>query len=257
MPEMFVQFEIIDRIDEKTPYTGVFLQECERFTGLIFEMRRSLIELDMGLKGDLSMTEAMEELLDKLFNDNQPLTWKAIAWPSLRSLSSWLVDFHQRYRQIAEWANDLQTPKVTWLPGFFNPQAFINAVMQVTARKNEWPLDKLSVTTDITKRQVEEIETATRDGAYVHGLYCEGARWDVNAGVLEDARMKELFPLMPVIQIKAATVDKMDARDIYKCPAYKTQFRGPELVFFAGLRTKAPPAKWIMAGVGLLLDVIQ
>merc|ERR1719443_473388 len=62
LPELFPMLEIQERIDDVTPYTGVFLQECERMNALVFEMRRSLIELDMGLKGDLSITEPMEKL---------------------------------------------------------------------------------------------------------------------------------------------------------------------------------------------------
>ena len=89
----------------------------------------------------------------------------------------------------------------------------------------------------------------------MHGLYVEGARWDAGGGLLEDAVIKQLYPPMPVVLIKAATQDKMEARDIYPCPVYKTQQRGPTFVFTAGLRTKAPPAKWTMAGVAMLLDV--
>ena len=36
-------------------------------------------------------------------------------------------------------------PKVSWFPGFFNPQSFLTAVMQSTARRNEWPLDKTTI----------------------------------------------------------------------------------------------------------------
>jgi dynein heavy chain len=32
-------------------------------------------------------------------------------------------------------------------------------------------------------------------------------------------------------------------------------FRGPTWVFDAQLKTKDPPAKWILAGVALILDV--
>merc|ERR1711988_1542399 len=103
----------------------------------------------------------------------------------------------------------------------------------------------------------EETEGATREGAYIHGLFVEGARWDVSAGVLDDAAMKELYPQMPVVLIEAATQDKMEARDIYPCPVYKTQQRGPTYVFPAGLRTKAGAAKWVMAGVALLMDVVE
>jgi len=44
--------------------------------------------------------------------------------------------------------------------------------------------------------------SAPRDGAYVHGLFMEGARWDVQAGVIMDSRLKDLFPPMPVINIR-------------------------------------------------------
>ena len=49
LPEMFVMMEIEERIDERTPYTSVFLQECERMNFLLFEIGRSLRELDAGL----------------------------------------------------------------------------------------------------------------------------------------------------------------------------------------------------------------
>jgi len=89
----------------------------------------------------------------------------------------------------------------------------------------------------------------------VHGLSLEGARWDVAAGVLEEATLKELHPAMPVVLIRAQAADKVDSRDVYHCPVYKTQQRGPTYVFTAGLRTKAPPSKWVLAGVAVLMDV--
>ena len=83
----------------------------------------------------------------------------------------------------------------------------------------------------------------------------EGARWDAQAGVLEDAHMKDLYPKLPLIVIKATTASKDEARDIYACPVYQTADRGPTFVFTAGLKTKAPPIKWVLAGVALLMDV--
>jgi dynein heavy chain, axonemal len=223
---------------------------------LLFEMRRSLLELDLGLKGDLSISESMELLMTSLFDEKVPASWASRAWPSLRPLGSWLINLLDRQRQLADWTADLATPKVTWISGLFNPQAFLTAVMQVTARKNEWPLDKLVTAVDVTKKSIDEITAATREGAYVHGLYLEGARWDISAGVLDDAQIKELYPPMPVILVKAATQDKAaDSRDIYQCPVYQTQVRGPTFVFVAGLRTKASPAKWVLGGCCMLLDV--
>lgn len=49
----------------------------------------------------------------------------------------------------------------------------------------------------------------------------EGARWDTKMGTIADAYMKELFPMMPVVYIKAVTQEKQDVKNVYECPVYK------------------------------------
>lgn len=51
-----------------------------------------------------------------------------------------------------------------------------------------------------------------REGANVHGLFMEGARWDSNTGSIAESKLKELYPPMPVIYLKAITQDKADSR---------------------------------------------
>ena len=50
LPEEFNMMELFARAEEKTPYVLVALQECERMNGLTREMKRSLREVDLGLK---------------------------------------------------------------------------------------------------------------------------------------------------------------------------------------------------------------
>ena len=50
LPVSFNVFELHGKAVEKTPYIHVALQECERMNTLIYEIRRSLKELDLGLK---------------------------------------------------------------------------------------------------------------------------------------------------------------------------------------------------------------
>jgi dynein heavy chain len=50
-----------------------------------------------------------------------------------------------------------QLPSSIWLGGFFNPQSLLTAIMQQTARKNEWPLDKMCLHCDVTRKQKEEL----------------------------------------------------------------------------------------------------
>lgn len=77
----------------------------------------------------------------------------------------------------------------------------------------------------------------------------------MQTGVISEARLKELTPSMPVIYVKAIPVDKQDLKNIYECPLYKTKLRGPTYVWTFNLKTKEKPAKWVLAGVALLLAV--
>lgn len=73
----------------------------------------------------------------------------------------------------------IELPKVIMISRFFNPQSFLTAIKQVIGRKYAQELNKLYIATEITKKTIEEIDQSGKDGSYVFGLICEGARWDV------------------------------------------------------------------------------
>jgi dynein heavy chain len=50
LPDPFDVRGLMAKAEEKTPYTVVALQECERMNFLTIEIRRSLKELNLGLK---------------------------------------------------------------------------------------------------------------------------------------------------------------------------------------------------------------
>ncbi|XP_045080653.1 LOW QUALITY PROTEIN: dynein axonemal heavy chain 11-like [Coregonus clupeaformis] len=255
LPEEYNMSDITSKTAERSPYILVCFQECERMNTLIYEIRRSLKELDLGLKGELAISSEMEQIQSALFFDNVPDTWTKLAYPSTYSLAQWYNDVLLRCRELDSWTQDLALPTVVWLSGLFNPQSFLTAVMQSLARKNEWPLDKMNLTVDVTKKFKEEFNQPAREGAYVYGLYMEGARWDTQGGVITEARLKELTPSMPVISVRAVPNDRQEMRNIYECPLYKTKLRGTTYVWTFSLKTRERPAKWVLAGVALLLSV--
>ncbi|VEL34280.1 unnamed protein product [Protopolystoma xenopodis] len=169
----------------------------------------------------------------------------------------WYSDLLSRVKELDAWTQDMSLPGSVWLGGLFNPQSFLTAVMQQTARKMEWPLDKMCISVEVTKKWSEEMGCAPREGAYVHGLYVEGARWDMSAGSITESRNKELTPLVPVILLRSVTVDRQESRvaQMYACPLYKTKTRGPTFVWTFHMRTRDKPARWILGGVALLLQV--
>nr|KAF6455671.1 dynein axonemal heavy chain 17 [Rousettus aegyptiacus] len=255
IPEAFNMAEIMAKAAEKTPYVVVAFQECERMNILTNEMRRSLKELNLGLKGELTITTDMEDLSTALFYDTVPDTWVARAYPSMMGLAAWYADLLLRIRELEAWTTDFALPTTVWLAGFFNPQSFLTAIMQSMARKNEWPLDKMCLSVEVTKKTREDMTAPPREGSYVYGLFMEGARWDTQTGVIAEARLKELTPAMPVIFVKAIPVDRMETKNMYECPVYKTRIRGPTYVWTFNLKTKEKAAKWVLAAVALLLQV--
>ena len=69
IPDQFNMVEIMMKVEERTPYVIVAFQECERMNSLMKEMKRSLRELDLGLKGELTISSDMEDLSNSLFFD--------------------------------------------------------------------------------------------------------------------------------------------------------------------------------------------
>ena len=108
----------------------------------------------------------------------------------------------------------------------------------------------------MTKKQPDQVDAPSRDGAFIHGLTLEGCRWDDKVGSLEDSKPKELFCPMPVILVRAVTVDKAEMKDAYQCPVYTTEARFREEVFTAQLKSKHTWIKWTLAGVCMFLDVV-
>uniref|UniRef100_A0A8C5QH48 AAA+ ATPase domain-containing protein n=1 Tax=Leptobrachium leishanense TaxID=445787 RepID=A0A8C5QH48_9ANUR len=255
LPEGYNMSDITSKTAERSPYILVCFQECERMSTLIQEIRRSLKELDLGLKGELAISSEMEQLQSALFFDNVPHSWMKLAYPSTYNLAQWYNDLLLRCRELDAWIQDFSLPSVVWISGFFNPQSFLTAVMQTLAHKNEWPLDKMHLTVDVMKKYKEEFSQPAREGAYIYGLHLEGAQWDVQNGYIAEARLKAPTPIMPVIFVRAIPNDRQETRNMYECPVYKTKLRGSTYVWAFHLKSKEKPSKWILAGVALLLSV--
>jgi len=140
----------------------------------------------------------------------------------------------------------------------FNPVAFLTAVLQVAARKAGWALDATTLVTEVTKKLPGQVDAPPREGAYIHGLWLQGARWNEGGGFLEESRPKEMACPMPVLLVKAVPSEKANPSvDAFPCPVYITEARFRQEVFTVYLKTgRVGPAAWAAAGVALLLDVV-
>jgi len=89
----------------------------------------------------------------------------------------------ERQQQLVEWSEALETPAVLWISALFNPMSYLTAIMQVTARAAQLPLDDMALVTEVlnTKDKTEYPEFA-ENGAYVTGFFLEGAGWELGRG---------------------------------------------------------------------------
>lgn len=63
---------------------------------LILEITKSIFELDQGMKGLLTISDNMEQLLAALNLDKIPESWKKLMYPTKRFLPSFLDNLMKR-----------------------------------------------------------------------------------------------------------------------------------------------------------------
>eukprot|EP00483_Globobulimina_turgida_P011797 UN11819 len=178
------------------------LQEIERYNLLLSTVSNSLINLQKGMRGLISISAELEEIANCVFNNKVPNSWKLISYPSLKSLPNWTKDLIQRCKELQQWATK-GTPTVFWLSGFQFPSGFLTALLQTMARKQGIAIDNLQWQFNIIQEDEANITTHPKQGgAYIKGLYLEGAGWDFNDSALTDPIAMKLNQKMPIIHFQ-------------------------------------------------------
>ena len=262
LPQPFSMMDINSRAKDRSPYIVVCIQECERMNILTGTMRKSLEDLEDGLKGKLNITDEMEALSGSMFINKVPALWEKYAYFSLKSLPSWFEDLLLRINQLQAYQEDLTVPNSLWISGLFNPMSFLTAIMQVTARTDGLPLDNMQLKTEVLNiKDPAEIPAQAEVGAYIHGFFLQGASWEMgrgqDQGQLADMIPKELYPELPVMHVTAIETKNMVTAGFYECPVYVTSARGPTYVFTARLKMESDEFDekiWVLAGVALLMS---
>lgn len=107
-----------------------------------------------------------------------------------------------RLKFFKDWI-DNGAPETFWLSGFYFTQSFLTGVLQNYARRYTIAIDNVGFMFQMTKSE-SHIDEKPEDGAYVNGLFLEGARWDREKMELNESHPKILFDQLPVVSCNRA-----------------------------------------------------
>lgn len=220
----------------------VLTQELLRFNCLLLKMKQTLKILRRAVKGKVEMSSDIEEMGNSIALAQVPKAWKAISYPSLKPLGSWVNDLLERVSFLSSWLENRKAPNVFWISGFYFTQAFITSTLQNFARTHGVSIDKIGFDFHVLTSSEMELanENPPKDGSLIRGLFLDGARWDSISSKLAESRPRELFTEFPYIhllpKLKAdIPIVKGSPRlytgfidgtaHLYECPVYRTPDR--------------------------------
>jgi dynein heavy chain len=243
------------------PMKTVLYQEVDRYNILLLTLHQTLKASELGVQGLVIVTPELEEILEAVLEFKVPRAWST-CYPSLKPLTPWMRDLVCRISALQKWINEA-LPRCFWLPGFTYPTGFLTAVLQTSARKNGIAIDSLSWEFPIINTPATSIAQYAKDGSYCHGLFLEGARWDLDNSCLTEPIPMELCCSMPVTHFKPVDNKKKSIKGIYSCPLYLYPLRTgsrerPSFVISCEVRCGAQGSEyWTCRGTAMLLSTMH
>ncbi|XP_026216049.1 dynein heavy chain 6, axonemal isoform X2 [Anabas testudineus] len=282
MDEAMESLFVRDAYGRLNSLTTVLGQETDRFNNLLRVVKMSLVTLQKAIAGLVVMSEEMDRIYTSFLNNQVPTHWADSAYPSLKTLASWVRDLVLRTIFIQSWITRGQ-PKSFWISGFFFPQGFLTGVLQNHARHYNLPIDELNFRFNMVPAYRDQVAVCEalrdvpnnaqldmdkelpepEDGVLVHGMFMDSSRWDDENMVIEDALPRVMNSMLPVVHFEPQQ-NYVPESNLYQAPLYKTSARAGTLsttghstnfVVTVMLPSKRPSDYWISKASALLCQL--
>ncbi len=246
--------------NDENPLNVVLVQELQRYNILLDRLRNQLEQLEKGIKGLVLISPDLEAVLTSLFENKVPKSW-SFAYFSLKPLATWMRDLTERYNFLSTWGAKM-APHCFWIGAFTYPTGFTTSLLQRYSRRGGAPsIDKLEFDFIPIQKAQKDITEPAKDGAYITGLYLEGAKWNFEKMNLCEPEVMELTVLMPVIHFKPIQKRVKPPQNVYECPCYYYPIRQgtvdkDSFMLKIDLKLGEQPAEfWIKRGTALVMSL--
>lgn len=263
-PKTIFEIELVTRkwpITYEESMNTVLKQELIRYNRLLDVMFDTLKNIMLAMKGLIVLSGELDEMATQMYNNQTPLLWKATSYPSLKPMSSYILDFVEKMDFYNSWIENGQ-PNVFWISGIYFTHALLTGSLQNYARRNNIPIDQVIYDFEVqTTDDENQFDSQPAQGIYVRGAYIEGAIWNYETMELDESKPKVLYGVCPIIYFKPTTLDKRDDYPHYECPMYRTDDRrgvlattGHSTNFVMKLKmpSSKPQSHWIKRGTAML-----
>ncbi|KAL6759980.1 dynein heavy chain 6 [Haematococcus lacustris] len=244
------------------PATPAADLELVRFNRLIEVVHSSLASLRKALRGAVLMSSELEAVGQAMYDAKVPALWMAQSYPSMKPLGSYVADLIERINMYNAWLAH-GPPTVFWISGFNFTHAFLTGVKQNFARKYRIPIDTITFNYKCLPADAT-CTTPPEDGAYINGMFVEGARWDAASMQLAESLPKVLHSAAPMMLLEPCEASKQAVFPQYECPLYRTPERrgvlattghSTNFVMELLIPSDRPQDVWVRAGVAFLLSL--
>uniref|UniRef100_K3WA67 Dynein heavy chain n=1 Tax=Globisporangium ultimum (strain ATCC 200006 / CBS 805.95 / DAOM BR144) TaxID=431595 RepID=K3WA67_GLOUD len=223
------------------PFMVVLQQELAKCHLLLQYVHERLDAVQKAIQGLVVMSHCIEDVVRSLAMHQVPLEWQrkdgtatissvmaSTASSTSPPLGHWVTQLLFRYEFLHHWLSNGAPPhNVFPLPIFCFPQGFFTAILQRHARKYLIPIHHLEFQFVVVAHALDELPSgsslstdsaqsdnngdrgddndeepeASLDGAYISGMFLEGAQWNEDKRMLCDPEPGVMHHVMPIIHV--------------------------------------------------------
>jgi len=200
-------------VDYNQCLNTVLNMEIGKFNRLISKVSGTMSDLQKAVKGFVVFSPELEQCSVALLNNKVPAAWMGVSYPCLKPLGSYVQHLMDRIAHYQRWIDE-GVPTVFWFSAYFFQQAFMTGVVQNFARKDTIAIDRCIWNMYVMKLSdglggvgSGTCETSPDCGAYIYGLFMDGARWCDTDHEIRDSFPKVLWCEMPNMWLRPAELD--------------------------------------------------